>query len=321
MRFLDGHAKEVRGVAFLADGRLVSVGGDKTARLWDPARGTGAVIHKARGPLYAVDASPDGRTVAVSGRHGSPGTPVTLYDATAGRVTGTLSWTVEDTVWRSDAYPPVATREPVARAVWSLSFSADGTRLAAAGRKPGAANIPNGGGGCVWVVGKSGIEDPLPDADAYAVRHSPAGGCLAVTARSRVRFYDGSDGFRELRSYAVQCEWAPMVTFLPSDGRAVIAAGSYVHLVDAAGGGKPVKVKSESRAVTAVAATPDGRRLLVGGKPGRVEVFDVAGPTPVRRAAFDFDLGGVYGLAVAPDGLTFAVGGDRGLMLGDVEGG
>jgi hypothetical protein len=50
-------------------------------------------------------------------------------------------------------------------------------------------------------------------------------------------------------------------------------------------------------------------------------VFDVTGPAPVRRAAFDFEIGGVHGLAVAPDGLTFAVAGDRGLMLGDVEAG
>jgi WD40 repeat protein len=111
------------------------------------------------------------------------------------------------------------------------------------------------------------------------------------------------------------------VTFLPSDGRAVIAAGSYVHLVDPAGARKPVKVKSESRAVTALAPTPDGRSFLVGGKPGRVEVFDLGGPVPVRRAAFDFDVGGVHGLAVSPDGLTFAVAGDKGLLICDAESG
>jgi WD40 repeat protein len=317
MRFLTGHTKEVRGVAFLADGRLVSVGADKTFWLWDPATGVGTVIHKAKGPLYALGVSPDGRTVAISGRHTGPGTPVTLYDTTAGRVTGTLKWEVEDLVWRGTGFHLAQQQEPVARAVWSLSFGADGKRLAAAGRKPGAANIPNGGGGTVWTLGQKGDGNPLPDASAYAVRFAPDG-TLAVTTSFHVRFYE-ADAVTERFAYKVQCEWAPVVTFLPSDGRAAIAAGSFVHLVDPRGERKPVKVKSGSRIVTGLAPTSDGRALLVGGK--AVEVFDVTSPAPVRRAAFDFDLGPIHGLAVAPDGLTFAVAAGKGLMIGDVESG
>jgi WD40 repeat protein len=205
----------------------------------------------------------------------------------------------------------------VARSLWSLSFAADGTRLAAAGRKLGGGNFPNGGGGCVWALGTRSEETALP-ADTYAVRFAPADDILAVTATRQVRFYE-RDVATERFVYPLQTDWAPAVTFLPSDGRAVVAAGSYVHLVDPTGARKPVKVKSESRAVTALAPTPDGRGLLVGGKPGRVEVFDVGGPTPTRRAGFDFDVGGVYGLAVSPDGLTFAVAADKGLLVCDVE--
>jgi WD40 repeat protein len=320
MRALDGHLKEVRGVAFLPDGRLVSVGADKTARLWQPD-GTGTVIHTGKGPLYALDVSPDGKTIAVSGRHNAPGTPITLYDvAAAGRAICTLSWEVGVIVWSSTGSGVTEYLESGPRSVWSLSFSAGGRSLAAAVRKPGAANIPNGGGGYLWPLVAEGSGTSLPDSDAYAVRFSPTEDLLAVTARQRVVFYD-ADGVSERFTYPVQCDWAPAVTFLPSDGRCVIAAGSYVHLVDPSGNRKPVKVKSESRIVTAVAPTPDGRGLLVGGKPGRVEVFDLTGPAPARRTAFDFAVGGVHGLAVAPDGLTFAVAGEKGLLVCDVDAG
>jgi WD40 repeat protein len=319
MRVLAGHVKEVRGVAFLPDGRLVSVGADKSARLWQPD-GTGTVIHKGKGPQYAQDVSPDGQTVALSGRHNAPGTPVVLYDVAKSRVARTLTWEVEDTVWRGAGFDFAPHTEPVPRAIWSLSFSADGRSLAAAGRKPGAANIPNGGGGHLWPLGPKGTDISLTETDAYAVRFSPAEDLLAVTASRRVRFY-GADGVTERFTYPVQCEWAPAVTFLPADGRCVIAAGSYVHLVDPSGNRKPVKVKSESRVVTGLAPLPDGRGLLVGGKPGRVEVFDLTGPAPVRRTLFDFDIGGVHGLAASPDGLTFAVAGDKGLVVCDVDAG
>jgi hypothetical protein len=105
------------------------------------------------------------------------------------------------------------------------------------------------------------------------------------------------------------------VTFLPDSTRIAVAAGSHLYLVDAHGVAKPVRVKTRFRAVTAVAAAPGGRAVLVGGKPGAVEVFDPG--TGSARAAYDFGLGIVHALAVAPDGLTFAAAGETGLVVCD----
>jgi WD40 repeat protein len=70
--------------------------------------------------------------------------------------------------------------------------------------------------------------------------------------------------------------------------------------------------------VVAIAASPDGKTVLVGGRPGTVEVYDTT--TRAKTATYDFDIGGVHSLAYAPDGLTFAAAGDRGLVICDATG-
>ena len=55
----------------------------------------------------------------------------------------------------------------------------------------------------------------------------------------------------------------------------------------------------------------------VGGSPGRVEVYDLE--SRAKRTTYDFDVGVVQSLAFAPDGLTFAVGAEKGLLVVDAE--
>jgi WD40 repeat protein len=95
----------------------------------------------------------------------------------------------------------------------------------------------------------------------------------------------------------------------------VIGCNSYLYFVNPARHEKPQRVKTGVRVVSALAASPDGKTLVAGGRPGTVEVYDVANRT--RTTTYDFGVGGLHAVAFAPDGLTFAAGGDKGLVACD----
>jgi WD40 repeat protein len=317
---LDGHVGDVRAVTFTLAGRVVSGGSDRTVRVWDPARGDCLAVAraKAKAPVYAVAAAPDGSVVAFAGRAPprSATNVVTLIDPATGAVIGHYELRTEDTVYRLDrAYNLTQAVEPVSRSIWALSFSADGRHMAVAYRKPGGANMPVGAGGYVWRRDDRTGDGPLPGNDIYTVQFAPAGTGLAATAAERVYFYDAPGRPDPVVEYPLQCTWAAAVAFLPTGDVAVVAAGSFLHCVGTTAARKLWKVKTGLRVLTAVAASPDGRVVLAGGTPKAVEVYDAA--TGARLAAYDFGVGSVHALAFAPDGLTFAVAGYEGLAVCD----
>lgn len=322
MRALKGHTRDVRAVAYTPDGRLASGGGaDRCLRVWTPTTGECGTVVKAKGPVYAVAASPDGKAIAHAGRPvaGAQSNFVYLCDP-AGKPLGRCELRTEGHRWEWN--PATGVSEwivaPEARSIWSLAFSADGDYLAAACRRIGGGNQPDGGGGRCWPTAPAAgrPEVPLPT-DVFAVAFAPTGNRLAVTRLRSVAFHDDPTG-PERMSCPLPGMWTPAVAFVPGADLAVAASNSFVCLVNPVRVQRVARLKTGIRTVTGLAVSPDGKTVLVGGRPGNVEVYDVA--TRTRTATYDFGIGGLHALAFAPDGLTFAAAGDNGLVVCDAAG-
>jgi WD40 repeat protein len=208
--------------------------------------------------------------------------------------------------------PPVALAQTVADYLW-LTLSADGRSILGTGWRaaaPGSAHLLR------W----------SPDGELQHLRRlrrlllpflvaSPDGHSLAGGQGASVYLVDIETG-QETAALPHRGDLGDMA-FSP-DGRllAVVASRS-VWLWDVEARRVITRFPAFRRKLPCVAFHPAGRWLGAAGRDGEVRLWDVAGPREVNR--LDLDVGPVHGLAFAPDGMTAAACGDKGIAVWDLE--
>jgi WD40 repeat protein/serine/threonine protein kinase len=280
-------------VAFSADSkRIVTAGGDKTARVYDATTGALQLELKAHpGQLHCAAFSPDGTQIATAYSAGDAGF-VKLWDARTGKAlldwrasTACLAFSPDGTriltgghgqevkVWDARTGMLLLVAKGIMSRWSRVAFSADGKRIVA-GRDDGTATV----------------------IDAQT-------GAVLLDLRGRPR---GSNGARGMA--AVSC-----VAFSPDSARIVIGGwtGGYYSGVasvwDARTGEGLLELKGHTGLVMSAAFSPDGERIVTGSEDGTAKVWDARIGTP--RLELEGIKGPVACASFSPDGTWMVTGG------------
>ncbi|MFL5327769.1 MAG: WD40 repeat domain-containing protein [Gemmataceae bacterium] len=290
MRHFEAHQGAVNALAFLADGRLVSGGQNGSVKLWDTANDLSPQDvpdseELESAPITAIAAHPNQSRIAWGQRNGIA-----------------LCWDVESqTRWScSNRVGPVS----------GLAFLNEGRQLAIAFGQQAEAAI------------SGAVEIFNTDIGKLQRRFTSAHAVLSLCAEPKGKnvFWGGSDR----RISTAQLTAQDHRTSLPQrrDVRALAvdvaatnlaAADDYIiHMYEVPSLRENRQLVGHKGRIDALAFTHDGRHLISGSWDNQIKIWDV--DTGHETAAHDWGIGNIRAIALAPDGMTAAAAGDRGII-------
>jgi len=277
---LRGHTSCINAALFTPDGqKVVTASCDGTIRLWDAATGSELrTVADRKAPVHALMLSPDGLLLAAGESHGDTSL-ITL-------------WNLADA--RLMAEKPVDNGR-----VETLSFSADGRRLAAAFNS-GAVLFDDVAGGLKSVLSISDVGL----LSAYLLGDSTlALGMGHQDETGRLEFRDAAGSPLKPE---IQCAGQVRSITAGPDGRTILCACSngLVEVWDWRGGRLQNTFCGHLGRVACVAVSEDGRWCATAGLDGTARLWSIARPGRSLRLP---DLNGADQAAFTPDGARLIV--------------
>jgi WD40 repeat protein/tRNA A-37 threonylcarbamoyl transferase component Bud32 len=281
---LQGHAGEVRGVAYSPDGsRLASWGNDQKVRVWDATNGQELLALK--GATDSVAFRPDSTRLASAGRDKT----VKVWDTFSGQELLSLSGGGQ---------------------IFRVAYSPDGRRLASAGLDTMVR---------VWdatsgqeLLALKGATDPMA--------FSPDSTRLASASRDKtVKVWDAISG-QELLSLKGHTGSVRCLCFSPDSRR--LASGGWdrtVQVWDATAGHETLNLEGHANTAIGLAYSPDGQRLVSASSDRMVRAWDTSTGRELvilrgyRRL--------VCAVAYSPNGRCVASAGEDGVRIWDAASG
>jgi WD40 repeat protein len=314
---LEGHKAAATCIAFSTDGAHIATGGaDWTVRLWPGVSGVKprdkTIVKGHLSHVYNVAFHPDGAGLA----SGSYDTTVRLWDLAATEPKERISKLKEE------------------GAIYTLAFAPDGKTLAAGGATAMFRTCDFATGG--FLFGFKGHAGQIS-----RLAWSPDGKHLASCSNDKsLRVWEGLTG---KGTGAVTTFEAPVnsVAYSPSGKQLACISGTYlydklnqivvknseyyyndstVRLYEAGDLKEVTRWKFDTRLMSAVAYTPDGRNILAGGSDQLLRQWDAIKLPKEPEVIYKWGTGGLSVLNCSPDGRwVVGYGPDYRIQLLDLE--